>query len=115
MIFLASFIRLSQLRCYCYEPVAIEQKQPTSPLYPAGIFKSNLYCYSMQYSCEAKISRSIISGDFESDPVFGKAYLKGKNKDNPVKVNIYYASEIFFGKLIEIDGPALPQSKILLQ
>lgn len=45
-----------------------------------------------------------VSGDFGSDPVFGKSYLIGENKDNIVKVDIYYASEPFFGELIESDG-----------
>jgi predicted nucleotidyltransferase component of viral defense system len=45
-----------------------------------------------------------ISGDFGSDPVFGKSYLVGENKDDVVKVDIYYASEPFSYELIESDG-----------
>jgi hypothetical protein len=45
-----------------------------------------------------------VSGDLGSDPVFGKSYLIGQDKDNVVKVDIYYASEPFFGALIEADG-----------
>jgi len=45
-----------------------------------------------------------VNGDFGSDAVFGKSYLIGENNDNAVKVDIYYASEPFFGELIEIDG-----------
>lgn len=45
-----------------------------------------------------------VSGDFGNEPVFGKAYLIGEDKDNVVKVDIYYASEPFFSDLIEDDG-----------
>jgi predicted nucleotidyltransferase component of viral defense system len=44
-----------------------------------------------------------VSGDFGSEPVFGKSYLIGEDKDNVVKVDVYYASEPFFTELIETD------------
>ncbi len=48
-----------------------------------------------------------VSGDFGSDAVFGKSYLIGEDKDNVVKVDIYYASEPFSYELIENDGVRL--------
>jgi len=51
-----------------------------------------------------KESFPYVSGDFGTEPVFGKSYLVGGDKDNVIKVDIYYASEPFFDKLIESDG-----------
>jgi len=48
-----------------------------------------------------------VSGDFGSEPVFGKSYLVGEDKENVVKVDIYYASEPFFSELIESDDVRL--------
>ncbi|SDD99178.1 Nucleotidyl transferase AbiEii toxin, Type IV TA system [Mucilaginibacter pineti] len=45
-----------------------------------------------------------VSGDFGGVPVFGKGYVIGKDKDNAVKVDIYYASESFTQEAVESDG-----------
>ncbi len=45
-----------------------------------------------------------VSGDFGTVHVFGKGYVVGKDKDNAVKVDIYYASESFVQEAVESDG-----------
>lgn len=43
------------------------------------------------------------SGDFGSDPVFGKSYLVGVHKDEVVKVDIYYSRKPFMEEAPEVD------------
>jgi predicted nucleotidyltransferase component of viral defense system len=47
------------------------------------------------------------SGDFGSDPAFGKSYLIGQDKDNVVKVDIYYTSEPFVQEVVDVDAVRL--------
>jgi predicted nucleotidyltransferase component of viral defense system len=50
-----------------------------------------------------KKSFSYVSGDFGGASGMGKSYLMGKNKDDAIKVDIYYSMDPFFQPLITQD------------
>jgi predicted nucleotidyltransferase component of viral defense system len=45
-----------------------------------------------------------VSGDFGSSPTMGKSFLIGSDKDNAVKLDIYYSMDPFFQDIINLDG-----------
>lgn len=47
---------------------------------------------------------SFVSGDFGGTPIMGKSYLIGFDKDNTVKIDIYYSMDPFFQDAVIDDG-----------
>lgn len=51
-----------------------------------------------------KNSFAYVYGDFGGNEVMGKSYLIGTNKDNVIKLDVYYSMDPFFQPLIEAEG-----------
>lgn len=47
---------------------------------------------------------SYVDGDFGENPGLGKSYLIGTNRNNVVKLDLYYTMDPFFQKAHEIEG-----------
>lgn len=54
-----------------------------------------------------KASFGYVEGNFGSNPGMGKSYLIGTDKDNVVKLDVYYSMDPFFQQTIAEDGVRL--------
>ncbi|MEO6850766.1 MAG: nucleotidyl transferase AbiEii/AbiGii toxin family protein [Mucilaginibacter sp.] len=45
-----------------------------------------------------------VHGDFGGGTIMGKSYLVGSDKDNGVKLDVYYSNDPFFQDVIEVEG-----------
>lgn len=51
-----------------------------------------------------KNSFAYVSGDFGGNDVMGKSYLIGSDKDNIIKLDVYYSMDPFFQSVVEAEG-----------